>query len=161
MKHEAKLLRKANSLSIGPTLLNASRDFLLMQFIEGELLPIWLEKRHSRAKVREILHEILEQCYRLDKAGLDHGELSHAPKHVLVDDEDRPFVVDFETASLNRRPANVTSMCQFLFVGGATAEQVAKKFGGTNKELILESLRRYKNDRSYENFQSVLKACGV
>ncbi len=45
MLREARLLRKANTVQVGPQLLGATRNFLAMQFIEGTLLPQWLEKR--------------------------------------------------------------------------------------------------------------------
>jgi putative serine/threonine protein kinase len=43
MQHEAEMLKKANSVGVGPKLLGVSKNFLLMQFIDGKLLPEWLE----------------------------------------------------------------------------------------------------------------------
>ena len=161
MQKEAKMLKKANSVHVGPRLLCASKNFLLMQFIDGDLLPEWLDKRGEKVLVRKVLREVLEQCWRLDVAGLDHGELSHAPKHIIVDKSDMSFIVDFETASLNRKPSNVTSICQFLFISGLVAKKVAEKLGGKNKKAIVEALRRYKNDRKRGNFENVLEACDL
>jgi putative serine/threonine protein kinase len=92
---------------------------------------------------------------------LDHGELSRAPKHLIISRQDRPFIVDFESASLNRRPANVTSVCQFLFIGSETAKQVIKKLGVKDKKAIAKALRRYKNEKSFKNFCNVLHVCGL
>lgn len=161
MQQEAKMLKKANSVHVGPRLLGVSKNFLLMQFIDGDLLPKWLEKQIGKALVRKVLHEVLEQCWRLDIVGLDHGELSHAPKHIIIDKKSKPFIVDFETASLNRKSSNVTSICQFLFISGVVAEKVAEKLGGKDKKAIIEALRRYKTDRTRENFETVLEACGL
>jgi len=161
MQDEAEMLRKANSVLVGPRLLGVSKNFLLMQFIDGDLLPKWLERRKGKALVRKILREVLKQCWRLDKAGLDHGELSHAPKHIIIDKEGAPFIVDFETASLNRKSSNVTSICQFLFISGLVAQKMAEKIGGKGKKAIIEALRRYKSDRTRENFVKVLEACGL
>jgi putative serine/threonine protein kinase len=161
MRREAKMLRRANSVSVGPRLLDVSKNFLLMQFVDGDLLPEWLDKRKRKLLMRKVLREVLEQCWRLDIAGLDHGELSHAPKHIIIDKSDVPFIVDFETASLNRKPSNVTSICQFLFISGLVAKKVAEKIGGKDKKAIIEALRRYKRDRKRENFETVLEACGL
>jgi putative serine/threonine protein kinase len=161
MKQEAKMLKKANSMRVGPKLLDVSKNFLLMQFIDGYLLPKWLEKHIEKTQVRKILREVLEQCWRLDKAGLDHGELSHAPKHIIINKEGEPFIVDFETASLNRKPSNVTSICQFLFISGVVAKKVAEKSGERNGKAVIEALRRYKKDRTRENFERVLEVCGL
>jgi len=161
LQKEAKMLKKANSVNVGPRLLGESKNFLLMQFIDGYLFPKWLESRKGKAQIKNILCEVLEQCWRLDEAGLDHGELSHAPKHIIINKKDKPFLVDFETASLNRRPSNVTSICQFLFISGLVAKKVVQKLGGKDKKAIVDSLRRYKNDRTRENFERVLEACGL
>ena len=161
MQQEAKMLKKANSVHVGPRLLGVSKNFLLMQFVDGDLLPKWLDKRIGRVLVRKVLREVLKQCWRLDVAGLDHGELSHAPKHIIIDKSDLPFIVDFETASLNRKPSNVTSICQFLFISGLVAKKVAEKIGGKDKKAIIEALGRYKRDRTRENFKTVLEACSL
>jgi len=159
MQREAKLLSIANSVEIGPRLLDVSKDFLVMEFVDGNLLPEWLVKTRSKRHVKTILREILEQCWQLDRIGLDHGELSHAPKHIMVNREGRPVLVDFETASMNRRSSNVTSICQFLFLGSEVAEIIAKKIGVIDKNDIVEALRRYKKDSNRERFELVLSAC--
>lgn len=160
MQHEANMLKKANLVNVGPHFLCASKNFLLMQFIDGVLLPEWLEECKGKAQTRKVLRDILEQCRRLDEVRLDHGELSHAPKHIIINEEDEPFILDFETASLDRKPSNVTSICQFLFIGGAVAKKVAEKLGEKDMETIIKALRLYKNNKIRENFERVLKACG-
>jgi putative serine/threonine protein kinase len=161
MQQEAQMLRKANSVNVGPKLLDVSNNFLLMQFVDGILLPEWLEKNRKKGLAKKALREILEQCWRLDEAGLDHGELSHAPKHVIIDKNNVPFIVDFETASTNRKPSNVTSICQFLFISSSLAKKIAETLKVKGANAIIEVLRRYKNDRTRENFEGILKACNV
>jgi len=161
MQQEARMLRKANSVNVGPKLLDVSNNFLLMQFVDGTLLPEWLEKHRKKGLVRKVLHEILEQCWRLDEAGLDHGELSHAPKHIIINKNNASIIVDFETASSNRKPSNVTSICQFLFISSSLAKKIAEMLNVKNVNAIIEVLRRYKNDRTRENFESILKVCSV
>jgi putative serine/threonine protein kinase len=161
MQQEARLLRKANSVHVGPRMLAVSKNFLCMQFIDGVLLPAWLNKKASKARISMVLRRILDQCWRLDSISMDHGELSHAPKHILIDRQDIPVIVDFESASLNRRPANVTSVCQFLFIGSETAEKINEKLGWKDRKPVAEALRRYKNERTSTNFLRVLRACGL
>jgi putative serine/threonine protein kinase len=160
LQHEAQMLAKANSVQVGPKLMRVSRNFLLMQLIYGVLLPVWLGAHKEKQYVRGVLNDVLEQCWRLDSICLDHGELSKAPKHLIVDKQRKPWIVDFETASVDRKPANVTSVCQFLFTsGGAVARVVAETLGERNREEVISALRRYKNDRTRENFNRVLGAC--
>ncbi len=164
MQREAEMLRRANAVGVGPRLLGTTENFLLMEFVEGTLLPQWVEMlkgRGTRSRIREVLREVLEQCWRLDELGLDHGELSRAPKHVIVDSSDNPCLVDFETASLHRRVSNVTSICQYFFIGSQAAKTIKKKLGEINREELIKALRTYKQQRTRENFEKVLSVCGL
>jgi putative serine/threonine protein kinase len=160
MTHEGEMLKRANSIDVGPKLLEISENFLLMQLIEGNHFPEWLGslgEKEGQSRVRFVLKDVLEQCHRLDEVGLDHGELSNAPKHILVDADDRPFLVDFETASINRRVSNVTSVCQYLLLGSSTAEKVKEKLGKVDEKQLLQRLRSYKRERTRENFEKLVK----
>jgi putative serine/threonine protein kinase len=160
LQHEAQMLAKANSMQVGPKLIGVSRNFLLMQLIDGDLLPNWLDTHKEKEHVRGVLNEVLEQCWRLDSIGLDHGELSKAPKHIIIDKQHKLFIVDFETASVDRKPANVTSVCQFLFTScGAVAKKVAEVLGEINREETIDALRLYKNERTRKNFNRVAQVC--
>jgi putative serine/threonine protein kinase len=158
MQHEAEMLRRANAVGVGPRLLGTTKNFLLMEFVEGTLLPQWvemLEGRGTRSRIRRVLRDVLEQCWRLDESGLDHGELSRAPKHIIVNSNDEPCLVDFETASLHRRVSNVTSICQYLFIGSQAAKTIKKKLGEINREDLIKALKVYKQQRTRENFEKI------
>ena len=160
MLHEGKLLQMANAVQVGPKFVAATKNFLAMQFIQGELLPQWLEKNVGKPRLRKILRDLLEQCWKLDEIRLDHGELSHAPKHVIVDENDKVFIVDFETASTDRRPSNVTSISQFLFLS-EFSPSITRKIGPRDKKLVIDSLRCYKHDINHDNVLRVMESCGL
>ena len=150
------------TITIRRALIAAEMNFLLMEFIEGTLLPKWVELASGKEmglRIRKVLRCILEQCWRLDEDGLDHGELSTAPKHVLIRVNDRPCLVDFETASVNRRVSNVTSICQYLFLGSHFSEMIEAKLGKISKAHLLEILRSYKRGRTRESFENILNTC--
>jgi putative serine/threonine protein kinase len=92
----------------------------------------------------------------LDAVGLDHGELSHAPKNVLIDQNDKPCIVDFESASTTRRTANVTSLLQYFLFGRISKAINASKIF-PKKKTIIKTLTEYKREPSVENFRSVLR----
>jgi putative serine/threonine protein kinase len=163
MRREADMLGKANSVDVGPKLIDAKENFLVMEFIEGTLLPRWVEALKERVKptMRRVLRDVLEQCWRLDKVGLDHGELSRAPKHIIVDTKDKPCIVDFETASTSRRVSNVTSICNYLCLGSQTAKTVAKRLGKIGEEELIRALRKYKQKHTREKFEKVLGECDL
>lgn len=164
MEHEAEMLKKANSVGVGPHFIGFDEDFLLMEFVEGLLLPIWvanLKGRGAKKRIRLVLRDVLEQCWKLDEAELDHGELSRAPKHVIIDAEDKAHIVDFETASLKRRTSNVTSICQYLFLGSQTARAIRRKLQGIESDTLITVLRAYKLNSTRGNFLKTLQVCGL
>jgi putative serine/threonine protein kinase len=164
MQHEAEMLKKANTVEVGPKLLGASENFLLMEFIKGLLFFQWismLKGRGAKSRVRKVLLDILEQCWKLDQIGLDHGELSKAPKHIIIDEEGKPHIVDFETASINRRVSNVTSICQYLFIGSEVAKVIRTRLSCIDRDVLIESLKKYKRRRSRRDFESILKTCNL
>jgi putative serine/threonine protein kinase len=156
MRHEAEMLKKANTVKIGPKLLNASKNFLVMEYIEGLFLPEWLKKTRSKQKIRNVLRQALEQCWQLDKIGLDHGELSHAPKHIIIRDE-TPYIIDFETASTTRKTQNVTSLSQYFLIASGLAKHIEKKLGNIEKNKLIQASRNYKKAKTEENLKDVLK----
>ncbi len=158
--HEAEMLRKANEVNVAPLLSAVSKNFLLMQFLEGELLPGWLKTDGKVDSVKQVLRSVLESCYRLDSIGLDHGELSKAPKHVIVDSRLKPWILDFESASNLRKTANLSAICHFLFTSsGETARMVAGILGERKRERIVYSLKVYRKHRTEETFSAVIDAC--
>jgi len=164
MQHEAEMLKTANKVEVGPSLIGISENFLLMEFIEGALLPKWIEKlkgKGTRNRIRQVLRDVLEQCWLLDETGLDHGELSRAPKHIIIGRDNKAYIVDFETASVQRRVSNVTSICQYLFIGSQTAKTIQRKLGKINQETLKTTLKNYKQNRTRENFHKILHVCGL
>jgi len=160
MLHESEMLKHANRINVGPKLIGATKNFLLMQLIEGTHFPAWLEAlsgEDGELRLLQVLEDVLWQCYRLDEAGLDHGELSNAPKHIKVTPDDKPFLLDFETASLNRRVSNVTSLCQYFFLRSMIADKVKEKLKKFDEEKLINSLRAYKHKRTERNFKKILE----
>ena len=158
--HEAEMLQKANAIGVGPKFIAVSNNFLLSQLIDGDLLEDWLQTPREKGLIRKVLVDILEQCWSLDEAGLDHGELSKAPKHLLVDKIDKPFIVDFETASIVRKVINVTSVCQFLFMGNSRAAKMLDEvFGKKNRLSLISGLKKFKKNTNRKNFEDLLDMC--
>ncbi|MBS7640964.1 MAG: serine/threonine protein kinase [Candidatus Bathyarchaeia archaeon] len=164
--HEVEMLRIANSVNVGPKLLGFSECLLTMEYIDGELLPKWVkrlsgDKESVLKRLRRVLRDILEQCWRLDSIGLDHGELSWADKHIIIDPEEKPHILDFETASNRRMVSNVTSVTQYLFIRGRTASLITQKFGSIDKNILIQILRAYKTKRTRDQFESILETIGL
>ncbi len=154
MDREAGFLKLANSAGVGPKFIKSSRNFLLMDLVDGINIFKFMEAENKRAKVLDVASNVLQQCYQLDKIGLDHGELSDMREHVIVAG-DKITIIDFESASISRKMSNVTAAAQYMFIGGIVAKKIRKLLKVHSIETIITSLREYKNDISQENFESL------
>jgi putative serine/threonine protein kinase len=158
--HESEMLKKANSVGIGPKFVSASENFLVSQFLPGGTLGTWMKNNKNTNKYRIVLKDVLEQCRRLDSAGIDHGEISKAHKHILMDENGRPFIIDFETARTERKATNVSAICQFLFLSNSDVSKlITEVMGERNKREITNAVQEYKREQSEDNFAALLRAC--
>jgi len=157
MHEEARLLRVANSVNVGPQLIAATKNFLVMEMFRGLPLFRWATTGpKSGRSVKTVLSGLLDACFRLDSIRLDHGELSHAPKNVLVGPNARVCVVDFESASMVRRVANVTSILQY-FLFGSVSRTLSVSSLLPRRRNVIRALSRYKHEGSVESYQSLLE----
>lgn len=159
MKNEAELLKLVNSVNVGPKLLDYSKNFVVMEYLDGEKIGCWigtLRGRGSSQRLKSVIKDILEDCFKLDQIGLDHGELSSISKHVIVG-EKKCVLIDFESSSTKRRPSNVTSITQAIFIGSGIGKQVQQIYKIPPKEKIIDVLRMYKQKQSRDNFDNLLK----
>jgi putative serine/threonine protein kinase len=162
MKSEAKLLKLANKVNVGPKLVDSSKNFIIMEYLEGQKITDWvreLKGRSSAAKLKSVVRQVLEDCHTLDTIHLDHGELSYIHKHVIVGKS--PCIIDFESGSTNRRTSNVTSATQSIFIGSVLSSIVKNIIKIPNKKKLIDPLKKYKHDQSRENFDEILKMLGL
>lgn len=154
MDEEARLHRIANGAGVGPRLQGHTKNLIAMEFVDGESIVDWAAGA-EKGRLRRVARSVLEQCYSLDRAGLDHGELSRLNRHVIVSDS--PFIIDFESASTARKTCNVTAAAQSIFLHGAVAGMV-KKTLQADRERALAALKTYKRDQTRANFDAVLSS---
>ena len=155
MSNEAKLLQIVNKLDIGPKFIKNSKNFLVMEYIDGEKIIDWAKKTETKSQeVRLVLNNVLRECYLLDDTGLDHGELSTIDKHVIVG-KNKNTIIDFESSSTNRKPSNVTGATQGILIGTGLAKIIQKKIKLPPKETIINLIRQYKKNPNLENFEKI------
>ena len=158
MKNEAKLLEIANKERVGPKVIKSSKNFLVMEYLDGEKIFDWIKQLKGKGaskKLKKTVKKVLEDCYKLDQLGLDHGELSSISKHVIVGK--KISLIDFESASTNRRVSNVTAACQAIFIGSGISKMVKKIYKIPPKSKMIKMLRIYKNEQTRKSFDNVLK----
>jgi putative serine/threonine protein kinase len=154
MDKEARFHKIANSVEVGPRLEGQTKNIIAMEYVPGQNIVEWVADT-KRSRVRSVARAVLEQCFRLDTAGLDHGELSRLARHVIV--SDRSYIIDFESASTTRKTSNVTAAAQSIFLYGTVANRVKKILDNTNREKeVIHVLRTYKHSHTRANFEAVL-----
>ena len=157
MTDEARLLRIANKIGIGPKFIKNSKNFLIMEYIDGEKIIDWVKKSKIKSKdLRSVINNVLRECYLLDNAGLDHGELSTIDKHVIVG-KNRNTIIDFESSSTKRKSSNVSAATQAIFIGTGLAKIIRKKIKIPRKDKIIRLVRHYKKMRTEESFNELLQ----
>ena len=161
LKREAGLLKIINKHKIGPKLIASSKNFLVMEYLDGEKIGGWVDglgKKGNSSQLKLIIKKVLEDCYSLDRMGLDHGELSNLSKHVIIGK--KTTIIDFESSSMDRKVSNVTSATQALCIGSGISKIISRVCKIPKKQKIITVLRRYKQEgtrESFENLLSVLK----
>jgi putative serine/threonine protein kinase len=162
MKREAELTKLANRIGVGPLFIKSSSDFILMQQIEGREIDEWLNNLHgkgTRGRERLLIHKLLNQCRMLDIINLDHGQLSNLRKHVIVS-SDKPYIIDFESASTKRTPRNVTTATQYLLIGGKISTKI-RRILGIKIDDVLKALKDYKSDMNDINYAKILNSIRI
>jgi putative serine/threonine protein kinase len=158
MRDEVSLHTIANGAGVGPRLLGHSDNFMLMGYAGERSIADWAADV-DRESAAAVARSVLEQCYRLDRAGIDHGELSHLDNHVIVSDDDgggmKATVIDFESASTGRKVSNVSAAGQSLLVSGVVAASVGRALA-IDRDRAIAALKKYKWEQTRENFDALL-----
>jgi putative serine/threonine protein kinase len=154
MDNEARFHKMANSAGVGPILQGHTKNLIAMEFVTGQSIIDWVGNKATRRKMCTVATAILEQCFSLDVAGLDHGELSRLARHVIV--SDGPCIIDFESASTTRKTCNVTAAAQSIFLYGIVANKLRVILGNIDREKVIHALRTYKKIHTRANFDAVL-----
>ena len=164
MKHDFELQSFANSLGVGPRVITCTSDLFAMEYIDSIRMGNWfrsLKTRSPKKYTRALIRSSLEQCYLLDSNGLDHGELSNPTKHILIRKVSGPdpVIIDYESASRNRRVSNLTSVVQFFFMSSPQSRKVRKILGFEkfSEKKLISILREYKSHQNKESLEKVFR----
>ena len=159
MENEFNFYKYVNLHNIGPNAYLHTKNILLMECVEGLPAGKWfLSSKTKLDLVRPVVIDILNQCYKLDVMGIDHGQLSKLDNHIIISpDGSKCTIVDFESASRKRKVNNVTSALQGLIFKGLISEQVNAILNYENKQSeLLNLLSIYKHEKCRKNFDSIL-----
>ena len=160
MEYEARILGRVNEARLGPRLYGYSEDFLVMEKIEGLYFGDWTKANMCKPElVRDYVLRVIDIAYRLDMAGVDHGELTKIRRHYIVTC-DGPRVIDFDSGSLGRVPQNLTATVQSLFMYTSFAGVLGMVLPLPDRDELLVALRNYKENPGEESYRALLGVVG-
>ncbi|MFQ5951752.1 MAG: hypothetical protein ACE5KH_06695, partial [Candidatus Geothermarchaeales archaeon] len=162
--HEAEMLSQANQVGVGAKLLGMTGDILALELVEGrpmhQRLGVMAQSGESAQAVWLLSRTVLDQCAALDRIGLDHGQLSRPHKHVYVGEDHAIKIIDFESASTQRIPSNLTSMIQYFIFTSPSRALFRGVLLRTSIEELFGSLRAYKRNPRIGSYREVLSLFG-
>ena len=142
LKNEANWLKILNKHRIGPKLISFKDGKLITEFIDGELFDNLIRKN----KDKNLIKEIFNQCYIMDKLNVNKFEMHNPVKHIIITKENKPIMIDFERCKFTQKPKNVTQFCQYLL-----------KFNFNVDRNKLEGLmKEYKKDYDRKVFDEIV-----
>jgi putative serine/threonine protein kinase len=153
---EGRILSIVNREGIGPKLIDYKDKVIAMEYIEGEYISNWLRREQDNLKMRMIIKDLLEQCYKLDLLGIFHKELSNPKTHIIIRNEEKPVIIDFETISLESKNSNLSSIIGYLFFSNS---KILEKIIKWDSIKLRELVREYKKTRS--NYNEILRFLGL
>jgi|SRR3989344_4364243 len=154
IKNEVVWLKILNKYDIGPKLLFCDEQYIVYEFVDGQLLINFL-KVSDREKIKIILKKLFFELRILDKLKVNKKELHRPFKHIFVIGN-KVKMIDFERCKKSKKPKNVSQFCQFLISNEMSKLLVSRGFN-INKEEIIEKLKVYKSNFSEKNFRRVLE----
>jgi putative serine/threonine protein kinase len=160
MENEVRLHRLANSAGVGPQYIGHSENMFAMEFVPGQSVIRWIEGA-SASQFCSVARSVIEQCFLLDRAGIDHGELSRLGRHVIVTENGSPHIIDFESASLVRKTINVSSAAQSLFLFGIVAAKAKKMLPKIDQDRAIAEIRKYKQLRTRESLDELMRILAI
>ena len=138
VKREAKFLKLLNKHDIGPRLIFAKNNYFIAEFVKGKLIK-------DCKKTKNILKNVLNQCFILDKLKINKEEMHNPYKHIIINN--KITLIDFERAHYNLKVKNVTQFCQYILHHSAVKDK--NKWIKLNKE--------YKINPTKQNLNKIIK----
>ena len=161
LEREWEALKRANEKGIGPKAIEYSKEkeLLVMGFAEGKEFREWI-KEAGKEEIWKRIPEILEQGRVLDEMGLDHGQLSWAPKHIIIGE--KVTLIDFERASMNRQAKNLSALFGYLIVNpkSETARKIREALGVGERERkgIIDGLKKYRKKKGVQEYKRLIRS---
>lgn len=144
INNEIEFLKILNKKNIGPKLLFHDKNYLVYEFVEGESILDFLSK--NRNKKIKVIKNLMNQMFIMDKLKINKEEMSHPQKHIIINKNNNPVLIDFERSRYTIKPGNVTQFSDFL---------ISKIKIDKNK--LINAAKKYKKQQNKDNFNNIIK----
>ncbi|MEM2121092.1 MAG: methyltransferase [Candidatus Woesearchaeota archaeon] len=159
--NEFKTLKLLNKFNIGPKVYFRGKNFVVMEFIKGDLILDFLSK-NKKKNILIVLKELIRQCLIMDFLGINKEELCNPLKHIFIEKKTNNFdvkMIDFERAHNSKKPKNLTQIIQFF--NSLKFKEIVKNEMNVNTEELIKISKEHKKyivvKRDFDNFDSYYK----
>ena len=157
--NEIGYLKILNKKGIGPTLLFSNKDYFVYEYIDGLFVLDFIENLANNKKslkdIKNIIKNVFDQCFIMDKLMIDKEEMHHPLKHIIIQNKTlKPYLVDFERCHKTEKPKNVTQFSVFL-ISGHLKKLLEEKGINIDRSKIIELCKRYKKEQNKENLKLI------
>lgn len=96
-------------VNFAPIVEEYGEDFFKYKFIE------WTTLNKVKQPSKHIYKQLIDHSYALDKINVEHGELSKPTKNIIVSQDEKVYIIDFERWNLsNTKWKNLKWLSNFL-----------------------------------------------
>ena len=130
---ETLFLEKLKSKPYVPKIFKYTKIYVIREKLEGTLINEFFHLA-SKKEIIEVLDNIFEITYDLDKLKINKSEMTNPYKHIYIDKKLKVSMIDFERCLYTDKPRNTTQFIQYL--NRFTTLFKEKGFELDNKALI-------------------------
>jgi release factor glutamine methyltransferase len=172
IENEVNFLKRIEKHNIAPKVLmhvNENKEgeqleYFFYKYIKGEFIHYFTEDKNTKKKeVINVLKQVFEQMFLLDKLGINKEEMHHPVRHVIINKKKikgketiNTKLIDFERANMTKKPKNVTQFCQFI-VSNKFGELLRNKKINVDMDEMIKLAQTYKNNINEKNFNNILE----
>jgi len=114
-----------------------------------------VDNKKSLKDIKNIIKNVFDQCFIMDKLMIDKEEMHHPLKHIIIQNKTlKPYLVDFERCHKTEKPKNVTQFSVFL-ISGHAKNLLEEKGIKVNRNKIIELCKKYKNNPTRKNLKAI------
>ncbi len=146
IENEARFNKLLNKYKIAPKFVSYDKksDSFIREFIEGERIGDYFAN-HSKQEIISVIKQVFSQLLKMDELKINKFEMTNPYKHIIINKNNKPYLIDFERCRYTEQPKNVTQFLQYLSSKNLR-DILRKKKIVFNKDKIVQLSKDYKKN---------------